>query len=384
MRLLVVQPGASYAIEDVYRGFVWGLKQNGHEVRSYNLDQRVEFSTWWLSRLAEYNESLGRPVPQLSDADVHYHAGTGVLERALSAEPEIEWVIIVSGMYILPAWLKLLKRAGRKVGILFTESPYNDFDQAELMKYADVVWTHERLSLERLKTYAIAHGAGHVPVHYVPHAYNPTAHFPMASEKSGHDVLYVGTGFPCRVDFFESAPWGEIDFGLYGTWTNVKPESKLSRHVRSGPIDNKETVELYRKCKVGLNLHRTSVDFYVWDERIKDAYSLNPRAYELAACGLFHVSDYRPELGEVFGDLVPTYRNPTECVDLIKEWLSRSERERAERGMAMAEAVKAHTWDVRAEQIVGEISKVGAAQRSVEAGAYISGDGGGRRLKVGG
>lgn len=368
---LVCQPGASFAIADVYRGLCWGLKENGHQIRTYNLDARMEFSKRWLQAAFRHAKKQGRPASKPTDADVQYHAGTGVLERALGAEPEIEWVIIVSGMYILPAWLKLLKRAGRKIGVLFTESPYNDFEQAHLLKFADIAWTHERTSLDRLKTFALTQGAGHVPIYYLPHAYNPKVHFPDGTFNAGHDVAFVGTGFPERVELLQAVKWNQIDLGLYGTWTSLGSKAKLRRHVRGGPIDNRQAVDIYRQARIGLNLHRQSVGYQKGSDRIRNAESLNPRAYELAACGLFHVSDFRQELTEIFGGLVPTFGHPAELLKLVLEWLAKPERERMERGKALAEAVRPHHWAARAEQMVRDLSRVGAAPRSAAAMASI-------------
>jgi spore maturation protein CgeB len=41
---------------------------------------------------------------------------------------------------------------------------------------------------------------------------------------------------------------------------------------------------------------------------VGDAYSLGPRAFEIAACGAFQLcDDTRPELREIFDDTVATY-----------------------------------------------------------------------------
>src|SRR4030095_14464235 len=62
---------------------------------------------------------------------------------------------------------------------------------------------------------------------------------------------------------------------------------------------------LYRRARIGLNLHRSSKRYGRGAERVAHAESANPRTYELAACGLFQVSDVRLEIYELFGDAVP-------------------------------------------------------------------------------
>jgi spore maturation protein CgeB len=46
---------------------------------------------------------------------------------------------------------------------------------------------------------------------------------------------------------------------------------------------------------------------------VEEAYSLGPRAFEIAACGAFQLcDDTRAELDEIFKGSVPTYSGPDE------------------------------------------------------------------------
>ncbi len=81
---------------------------------------------------------------------------------------------------------------------------------------------------------------------------------------------------------------------------------------------------------------------------------MNPRAYELAACGLFHISDERAEVKEVFGDLVPTFTDAADLSDKLVYWMRRPE-ERARIAKQLPEAVKEHNWRNRAERIIQDL-----------------------------
>jgi glycosyltransferase involved in cell wall biosynthesis len=102
--------------------------------------------------------------------------------------------------------------------------------------------------------------------------------------------------------------WTGIDLGLYGAWNVLGSRSPLRRFVRSQEIDNDRAAALYRKAKVGLSLFRQSVGFGKGTPKVTTAESLNPRLLELAACGVPLVSEWRPEVEEVFGATVPTFR----------------------------------------------------------------------------
>jgi glycosyltransferase involved in cell wall biosynthesis len=213
-----------------------------------------------------------------------------------------------------------LKRAGRKVGILFTESPYNDDDQARFAALADVCWTNERASVPVLRR-------ANPNTHYLPHAYDPSRHAATVQlsneeELARHDVVFVGTLFSERQELLAAVDWSGIDLGLYGQFPYLGSRSRLREYVRGSIVPNEVTAALYRRAKIGLNLYRTSMGFGRDAPRTVGAESLNPRALELAAAGCFTISDHRPEVAEVFGDLVPTFRDPRELETLTRVWLA--------------------------------------------------------------
>ncbi len=343
MRLLVVHPGASFSTADVRNGLVSALKRQGHECINYALDGRIEIASKTLFAAWKRNgKSAGVPKP--SGSDVLYQASVGVIERALRFQPD--WVLIVSAMYLHPDVIIMLKRAGLRVAILFTESPYDDEQQAQVARHADVVWTNERSSARQ-------YGWG-----YLPHAYDPERHQPgePMQDVPAHDVVFVGTGFRERIDLLSAVNWDGINLGLYGTWGMLGSRSKLRQYIRGGAQDNRRTVELYRAAKIGLNLYRTSKGFGWETQRIVSAESLNPRALELAACGVFTLSDYRAEVAETFGPLVPTFDNAGDLEALIRGYLE-NDRYRREIAAELPERVKGHTFDVRARQIVSELER---------------------------
>jgi spore maturation protein CgeB len=89
---------------------------------------------------------------------------------------------------------------------------------------------------------------------------------------------------------------------------------------------------------------------------------MNPRAYELAAAGCFTISDYRAEVDEVFGALVPTFRHPNELRPLLDRWLA-DESGRARVRAALPTRVRDHTWYVRAAQIEADLQGAGIVAR---------------------
>ncbi len=328
---------------DVARGLYEGLRARGHALWEYALDARIERSGAWLT----YNwRKGGKSVPQPSASDMLYHAGCELVTRALRVQPDV--VLIVSGMYLHPDVLVLMKRAHLKAVCLFTESPYDDERQMRLLPWLDFAWTNERTSARP-------------GVKYLPHAWDADVHWPdgpVDDEVPAHDVVFVGTGFSERIELLNAVDWTGINLGLYGGWDLLGSRSGLRQHLKGSYVSNEHAVKLYRRAKIGLNLYRTSKGFGKDAPRVSNAESLNPRAYELAATGCFSISDERAEVSEVFGNLVPTFSSAADVRPLIDRWLA-DDHGRARIKAQLATAVAGHTWHARAAQIESDLLGVG-------------------------
>lgn len=354
MRLLIVHPGADWSVSDLFDGYAAAFRTLGHDVGVYNLSARIEVAHGWLHYCWR---KAGRAETRPGPVETIYRASLDVVNAALIGD--VDWVFVISGMYLHPDALIMLRRAGRRVALLLTESPYEDDRQIRVARLADVVFTNERTSVRSL-------GAVNPNVYYLPHAYDPKRHRPAPREEGGaigaqvrcrpsgdtlsrrgspeaaaeccasseprsqpgdssipaHDVVFVGTGFQERLDILGAVDWAGIDLGLYGTYELMGSRSKLRQFVRGKVVSNEFAAALYRRAKIGLNLYRQSVHYHRDSPRITTAESVNPRALELAACGVFTISDYRPEVEEVFGGLVPTFTTPQQLQKLLSFWLA--------------------------------------------------------------
>jgi spore maturation protein CgeB len=216
------------------------------------------------------------------------------------------------------------------------------------------VWTNERSSVAAFASVNPRSG-------YIAHAWHPERHMPEPQEHDAdveaHDVVFVGTGFTERIEWFKAIDWTGINLGLYGSWERLGSKSPLRQCVRGGQVNNVATAALYRRAKVNLNFYRKSMGSANNAPRITYAESLNPRAYELAACGAFHLSDYRAEVAEKFGALVPTFSTPKEAEGLIRRWLA-DETGRRTVAAQLPACVAEDSWVHRARQIIGDVQSL--------------------------
>jgi spore maturation protein CgeB len=244
-----------------------------------------------------------------------------------------------------------MRRAHLQVFVVFTETPYDIAKELEMAKLVDGCWTNERTSVAAFQ--AVNPHSG-----YLPHAWHPERHQPgpqpIDTTVAAHDVVFVGSGFPDRVAWLSAIDWTGIDLGLYGSWEGIRKGHRLKPFVRGAQIDNVTAGALYRRAKIGLNLYRTKVGWGRNTPTITHAESLNPRAYELAACGAFHLSSDRAEVREVFGHRVPTFTTADEASTLIRFWLQRDER-RAALASELPACVAESSWGIRATTVIGDL-----------------------------
>lgn len=351
LRVLCVHPGASWATADVYYGLLHGLRQHGVVCEQYRLDTKIPVSVNFLNAEHRRRRKFDKTTPKPNQADYMYHAGVGALEMALRLRVDV--VIVVSAMLLHPDIVAMMKQAGLRVVVVFTESPYDEDQEMAFAKLVDGGWTNERSSVSKFRSVNPNFG-------YLPHGWHPEKHYVSAravGDLPAHDVVFVGSGFPERITFFNAIDWTGIDLGLYGSWKGLGLKQQVMDCVRSEPIPNEQAAALYRRSKISINLYRV---FKGWGQtlgRVQGAESLSPRAYELAACGVFHLSDYRKEVTEVFGDLVPTFKTPTEAAALIRLWLQ-DDQGRARIAEQLPACVAERSWVSRAAIVLGDLQRL--------------------------
>jgi spore maturation protein CgeB len=347
VKLLLVGAGTMTSTRDVENGYAAAFRELGVDLKLYALEARHTLAHKWL--MSQWR-ARGKPLEEMpTSSDVVYRSGIEALEMALRFA--VDWVVAISAMYFHPDVMELMRRAGLKVAVLFTESPYEDLAQLRVAQRIDWCWTTERNSVRTLR-------AG-----YLAHAYDPRKHYPAAPdlEVPAHDVIFVGTGWIERIQLLEQVDWSGIDLGLYGEWKLLPPKHPLRQFVRGPVIDNDSAIALYRRARVGLNLFRTSNTYGRRVRHYSGALSANPRTFELAACGVFQLSQHRAEVEAIFGPSVPTFGDARELQQ--KLGIALADPDACSDCADLAhELVAPHTYAARAAQALADLEQFGAAQ----------------------
>lgn len=357
MKILCVSPVPTYATWDVYEGQVQGLRANGAEVIKMNFSNTYHM----FADFREFMEVTGRV--QYDTVQHTLLAGDRIVMAAIIQE--VDLVHFCAPMHVNPITLQVLRKYTRiKTSAYFTECPYDDDHTLPQAEYYDYCFVCDPTSLPAFKE-------RNPNTWYVGHAYNPEKHSRNGKVAKDADVLFLGTNFPSRITFLEKVDWTDIDLHLHGLM-NLGNLSSLAQYVKGkSTVKNEEAIKLYKKARIGLQIHRK--DGYDSKKALRGhkvrkgvlvgasplenlvAYSLGPRSYELAACGVFQVSDPRPEIEEVFGDTVPVYESPEDLSTMLRTYLDDPVR-REEAAEKQYEAVKPYTFEMRTRTILDVIS----------------------------
>lgn len=329
MRILCVHPGADFSVADVERGWVKALRNQGHDVATYNLNDRLVY----------YANALinGKPVP--ADQIVE-HAAYGLHGKLWEWWPNL--LIVISGFYVLPVTWELLKFRPHRTAVVFTESPYEDDRQLKLVRAADpdIVILNDPTNRARFD-------AIHGNVHYFPHAYDPEIHYPGTAARTT-DFSFVGTGYPSRRRFFEAIDWTGLSVEFAGHWKDcTDPLRSFLIHNPDECYPNEQAADLYRRSKVAANLYRGGDPVEANAPDLMEGWSCGPREIELAACETFFLREPRGEGDELF-PMLPTFTEPADFSAQLRWWLEHpQERERTARCARAAIADRTFDANVR-------------------------------------
>jgi hypothetical protein len=335
MRICLVHAGHGWSTKDVGDGIAAGLRANGVAVFEYPLYQTFE-----TAELIVGAAKVMGIAPEGGYPDPQYLGTMGIPGFVMAKRADL--VLFVHGLQVPASIPVTLRRGGYKTALFCTESPYQTAAEANAAQFYDLVFTSER----NAPVLFTNNQPG--TVHYIPHAWNPDTHTPEGDAAEPCDVFFCGTRYPERDTLLKGVDWEGIavvdktidyEHADKGTWL-------------SSIVKNSVAASHYRSARISLNHHRQVGDFETKTPIAAGAAaSLNPRAYEVPACGGFLLSDEREELGEVFGDCVPTYTDSASLERLIRYFLSH-ESERLALAGRQAEAVQSHSWAHRAKTML--------------------------------
>ncbi|MCD4829270.1 MAG: glycosyltransferase [Candidatus Cloacimonetes bacterium] len=192
------------------------------------------------------------------------------------------------------------------------------------------------------------------------------AYLPMAADESvmrrldltsadstrfGADIAFMGAGYPNRRALF--ARLASYDLKLWGTGWEGEPA--LTPLVQNGGarVSPEDTAKIYNATKININLH-SSMNAELFEP---DGDFINPRTFEIMACGGFQLVDRRHLFEGVFveGEDFVCFDSLPDLRDKIDYYLAHpEERERIARN-GQRKALNHHTYTHRMQSMLQQM-----------------------------
>lgn len=338
MRALLVHPGPEHSVTDVFNGWAWGLRKCGVETAAYALHDRLAF-------YASHPKVDGDDRPT-----IEHLAAQGLRATCYDWWPDV--VFVFAGFHVPHATMDILRSRRHTVVLVCTESPYEEQRQLAMAEHADVVVLNDPTNIGDYAA-VCAH------TWYVPHAYHPEVHRPPGPFTTQDvDVFFNGTGFPSRMLFFrEYLPlMAEADVCLSGPWwylSEDQPDDKPLYEALVNPVKeslpNDQVAGWYRRSRTGLNMYRQEA------ENIDQCsgWAIGPREVEMAACGLWHCTEWREENRQLL-PMLPAFTTVEEAAEQSR-WALDHPDETATAATAARAAVTDRRFDRHAADLLGRL-----------------------------
>lgn len=331
MRILTVEPGPEFSVADVHRGWLRALQRTDHQIRNFNLADRITFVE---------NAIRGKVSEQEKGHVAARMVGEQLRAACFDFWPDL--VLITSAFLVPPETFDVIRDRGIKIAVILTEAPYEDPSQIPIAARADLAVINDPTNLDQYRLKQPA-------TFYIPQAYDPEIHYRRpVSDDLRADFGWVGTAFPSRIEFFEAVDWTDIDVIFGGNWQTLDDDSPLQKyliHHPEGCLPNDTTADLYSSVHTSANLYRKEAM-----EGHDIGWAMGPREIELAATGTFFLRESRPESDGLLG-MLPTFHSPEEFGEQLRWWLNHpAERESA--ALEARSAVSSRTFDNNVRQLL--------------------------------
>ncbi len=341
----------------IARHTVAALESLGHRVSW--LDQSSHQASYDL--FASYREPRHRLTMQSRFADM---LSVGVVTHLAEDPPDL--VLALAQAPLNLAVLEHLRKKKFLTAMWFVENYRHLTYWQQLAGGYDYWFVIQQAScIDALKR------AGARQVNYLPMAADPALHRPLGLSEAeqveyGADVSFVGAGYANRRTVLPGWLSKNWSFKLWGNeWEGA--DSLIPVLQRDGArIDTESCIKVFNATSVNLNLHSC-----VGEGLDPEADFVNPRTFELAACGAFQLVDERSLLPDLFtSNEMVRFSAVADVPSLIRTWLADPSGRRDIAAAARRRVLAQHTYKHRLSEL---LTVIGMHQPD-RIGAMVRGD----------
>ena len=278
-----------------------------------------------------------------------------MLETASNERPGA--VLVMNGLHVFPPdhleQIAGIRALGIPTAVWFVDDPYFTEDTSVISKHYDHVFTHELGCISFYRDLGVA------SVHYLPLCVNPNMFYPRRTDP-GHqyDIVFIGNAFRNRTELIDRlSPFLKKRKTLIvgGFWERLTTYDEMAPFIRGELIPPTETARFYSGAKLVINIHRPWEGGH--DNRNTfqlPSRSINPRTYEIAACGTMQLTDVREDLGRYYrpGYDLETFASAEELLVKMKYYLEHEEERRRYALRSLRTTLRNHTFTARMPQLL--------------------------------
>ncbi|MFB9330233.1 glycosyltransferase [Paenibacillus aurantiacus] len=286
--------------------------------------------------------------------ELYIAQATQIAEQAALIRPD--WVLVLNGLHVFPedhlAQIDAVRQLGIRTAIWFADDPYVSDDTIRIAPRYDAVLTHE------LSTIPVYQSIGCTNVQYMPLAVNVRRFKPLRVEAQYRsDVCFIGQAFWNRVEMFDALARELATKRVFiagGMWERLTHYKLLKPMIRDGWLPVEESVKYYNGAKIVINMHRgANAGADNRNSMNLPGLSINPRTFEIAACGTLQLTDARADLGNHYrpGLEVETYASVQELADKLNYYLAHEDERRMIALRGLRRTLREHSFDIRLEQV---------------------------------
>ena len=339
LKILVVNPYYGGSLPTA-KYCMRALNDMGHHAESIECDKFAEgfFSIKNITRNKVNEEAL-------SSQFAHF---MGQLITAKAADYKPDLILAIAQAPLTPEAIKSLKRLHIPIAFWFVEDFRTLSYWKEIASYYDYFFAIQRgdffkelLSLGVKNFYYLPQGC-------LPEVHKTISLSPEDKNQYLADVSFMGAGYYNRAQSFPRLL--NHDFKIWGTEWAL--DSSVGKRVQNENkrVDPGDIVKIYNAGNINLNLHSSS--FHDGVNPVGDF--VNPRTFEIAACGGFQLVDERSELAELMtpGIEVTTFNSIDDLCQKVDYYLTHGDEAKSIAARGKQRVLKDHTIQKRMQEML--------------------------------
>ena len=350
MRILLAGCDSPDGLGFTTRAVQRALVRAGHEVAFFDYRERRVLpgrrfdALFRFARRAARAGRMRRALVGAQDAVM----GRALAIRAVAVQPEL--VLVLKGDRIAPEVVRHVRAAhGIPVVNWFTDPLFDCRSVvARIAAAYDILFTIDDVPPAE---------AGWIDarrVVHVPTACDPALHRPVPVANGDHarfacDVCFVGR-FGRR-----AAAFAELTDLRLNLWGSRLFDERLRRFHRGEGLWGDDLARQYGVAGIALNVHAT----YDRAEAEATLYNVNPRLFEIPACGGFQLTDNRAQATRFFdeGVEIECFASREELRDKVRHYLAHENDRRRMAERAGDKARTLHTYDRRLAGLLDTVKR---------------------------